>query len=548
MERGLTPRGRGAVASLLRRSSARAGCSARAAIAGTSTMPMISPTSRTTMSWPFLSSAARSGDHARSFGDRSCVPPARSEPSVVRRMELTSTWWRSASVATQIAPTRWVPSTTSRPGHRGQCEGRQCPSPLAADDACGSSRRKGPSPPSVETACSQHPRRRRRYEEVDGFTRGRCGASLRSTIRSGTACEPTERRGAAAAATRDILTVDDGEVCPVRTSSARYQVSTGATSLPTIRNSSPDGVSRRSASTVSIVYVGPAFDLEAGSRRSLRAPNRSRRGHLEPGLGRRARATALLPRIARHHDEHPAELELAPRGRGRGEMRDVHGVESAAENTEALHSASVRKSARERRVAYSGPRPARRNLPLVPSLDVARLAAGSPWCARPGRVSSERSAATSSASSLERSENVAVDEVRRRAPDQGSRALLAARSRRSTVRRSKNSEFATFRDPASALESVGTSRAMRAELAATGRKRARRVRGRLGCALARRRRGGNVGRGGSGSLGAGSTRNRHRGITDRRRRRLGTGRSRGRTVSGGRRGSARRARRPSVPT
>ncbi|MDQ1460232.1 MAG: hypothetical protein QOI08_1716 [Actinomycetota bacterium] len=65
--------------------------------------------------------------------------------------------------------------------------------------------------------------------------------------------------------------------------------------------------------------------------------------HLEAGLGRRELAAPFHPRIAGDDDQDALEPELiASRGRGR-EMRDVHGIERAAEDAEALHRASVRE-------------------------------------------------------------------------------------------------------------------------------------------------------------------------------------------------------------
>lgn len=65
--------------------------------------------------------------------------------------------------------------------------------------------------------------------------------------------------------------------------------------------------------------------------------------HLEAGLGRSELSASFHPRIAGDDDQDAVEPELiAGRGRRR-EMRDVHGIERAAEDAEALHRASVRE-------------------------------------------------------------------------------------------------------------------------------------------------------------------------------------------------------------
>src|SRR5438477_4493892 len=342
MDRGLTPAWskscRFTSSTMVRTSRVFDAC----AITNASTMPMISATSRTTMSSPFLSSAARAAICARS------VLVVRSgsvtESSGVRRMELTSRW-RSAS-RPGSSPTRDASRSTRRSARRSRPMRRQPPhlAARADDDACGSSRAPRSSPSSVETTCTQYPCCRRRYEEVDGFARGDATPQLRRRYvqarHANTDGTPPGRRCRGC----DVLSVDDGQghggsqrAGPVPRVDRRRDVASddqeelGGLGLPAQRL---DGIDR--------VRRPAAVDLEAGSLEPDDAVDR-RLDHLEPGLRRRAPATALLPGISGHHDEYPVELELVARGRGRGEMRDVHGVESAAENTEALHSASVRE-------------------------------------------------------------------------------------------------------------------------------------------------------------------------------------------------------------
>ena len=140
--------------------------------------------------------------------------------------------------------------------------------------------------------------------------------------------------------------------------------------------------------------------------------------HRETRVARRDHASVLLPRITRDDEQHLIERELVA-GRDRGnEMRDVHRIERATEDADALHRASVREPNVNTLLQAQPARPARRNLARVSSY-VVRV-----WLPdRPGALGLVASRIGAIGGDivgvdvLERSEHVAVDEFAVMLPD-----------------------------------------------------------------------------------------------------------------------------------
>jgi hypothetical protein len=209
-----------------------------------------------------------------------------------------------------------------------------------------------------------------------------------------------------------------------------------------------DGVDRvRRAFTIDLeprgLQPGHAFDR--------------RRDHVEAGLGGRAHPALLLPGIAGDDDQYPGQFELIARGRRGREMRDVNGVEGAAEDAEALHPASVREGPVNSVLQATLRARSRRNLPGVASL-VVRV-----WLPdRPGALGLVASRIGAIGGDivgidvLERSDHVAVDEFAVVLPDKDLIALLVREIEEvdgASVEEWR--EVATFPDPRlDALESV----------------------------------------------------------------------------------------------
>ena len=227
-----------------------------------SAIERMSPTSRTTISSPFLSSAA-------------CAAiPARRWASDTGRSE-------AGEGVKRRAPAASSPVSVEAP-----------PLDLAHDVRAGRARRSG------------GPSRRRRAGR--STTMSRRGMDTRSTR------HPGPGGSAWTSPARSTTTT----VARWRVSSSRRHVGMLATaSAPSTRNSSRPGAA--SASSVSAVTDGRvAFDLD---RRRLDAVDarRPRRRERETVGRRRHDLTALLPRIAGDDEQHPVEAELAPGPRRR---------------------------------------------------------------------------------------------------------------------------------------------------------------------------------------------------------------------------------------
>ena len=563
-----------------RRWRAPAGCSDALVITKHSTMPMISATSRTRMSSPFLSSAARAAmrDLVAGVGSGHTLPccgvigTSLSHGSAARPgargMEPSS----AASVV-GVSQLRWVPSiaaATPATAARTSTPDLHAPVPApmlrpraAATAGSRSTRRDRRSRPDhallVQVVGTEDPRRRRRHEEVDRLARRDAAPQVgRRQLERGTAtrADPPTRRGRE----RRRLAVDDRE---------RHELAQLVDAVPRsrgrprrrcrcTRNSSRPGAA--SCSTVSIVYVGPS--RSSSIRDASRPVDAVERGHehLVPDLGGRDHPIALLPRVAGDHDEHAVEAELVAGRGGVHQMADVHRDRRCRRGSRSARGARRGSPARvygERcvkralrvRDAPVGPRPARRSLPRMTTTrdspasgDGVRLVVRVWLPDRPGALGLVASrigaigADIVGVDVLERSEHVAVDEFAVVIAEHGSGQAARARDRRGRRRVGR---------------AVGTRRALPRRAprrARNGRARLRRRRRRRLVVPARRARARRVrqptGRSCSARrswwrtagderarrVGAGRARDRHRRVARGRRRRLRPRGSRGRAA------------------
>ncbi len=143
---------------------------------------------------------------------------------------------------------------------------------------------------------------------------------------------------------RDVLPVDD------RQRHRGAQVAGAVPAVDRLRDVAPDdqeqfGPARRIVPAQrldGVDRVGRAVpvDLEPRDLEARDAVDRGR-DHREPVRRARPDPTPLLPRVSGDDDEDPVEIELVASCGRRGEVRDVDGVEGAAEDAEALHRTSV---------------------------------------------------------------------------------------------------------------------------------------------------------------------------------------------------------------
>jgi hypothetical protein len=67
-------------------------------------------------------------------------------------------------------------------------------------------------------------------------------------------------------------------------------------------------------------------------------------GHGEALLGQGLDLAPLLPRVARHHHQHPVEAQRGSNVDGGHDVADVDGIERAPEDTDALRHAAERRA------------------------------------------------------------------------------------------------------------------------------------------------------------------------------------------------------------